>query len=79
MNIDLNLKFTDNSTNITKWEIDSKNIMMETVFTPTFTMVMSALGVVVIVASLLAILLSQRLKKQHDGYNPTQPPVIIKL
>ncbi|KAK0161569.1 hypothetical protein PV327_010028 [Microctonus hyperodae] len=66
----------DNSTNITKWEIDSKNIMMETVFTPTFTMVMSALGVVVIVASLLAILLSQRLKKQHDGYNPTQPPDI---
>ncbi|XP_034933566.1 tyrosine-protein kinase transmembrane receptor Ror2 [Chelonus insularis] len=56
----------DNSTNFI-WDTEHKNVATEIVFTSTFTMILSALGFIIIVGSLMAIFLSQRFKK-HDGY-----------
>ncbi|KAH0534293.1 tyrosine-protein kinase transmembrane receptor Ror2 [Cotesia glomerata] len=69
----------DNSTDFV-WETERKNITMETVFTPTFTMILSALGFIVIVGSLLGIFLSQKFKKNPSGYNsPESRDVNIDL
>ena len=56
-------------------EIDPKDLKMETVFTPTFIMILSMLGFIVILGSLLSLFLSQRLNKRPQGYNPTQTRV----
>ncbi|XP_015599014.1 tyrosine-protein kinase transmembrane receptor Ror2 isoform X2 [Cephus cinctus] len=61
----------DNSTE-TVVEIDPKDLTMETFFTPTFVMILSAVGFIILVGALLVVLLCQRLHKTHQGYNPTE-------
>ncbi|XP_043284143.1 tyrosine-protein kinase transmembrane receptor Ror2 isoform X2 [Venturia canescens] len=60
----------NNSTD-TAVKIDPKNFSMDTFFTPTFIMILSAFGFFVILGSLLSVFFSQRMSKRHQGYNPT--------
>ncbi|XP_006618521.1 tyrosine-protein kinase transmembrane receptor Ror2 isoform X1 [Apis dorsata] len=52
-------------------EIDPKDLVMDTLFTPMFILILSSLGFVIITGTLLSIILSHRLHKRHQGYNPT--------
>ncbi|XP_011299094.1 tyrosine-protein kinase transmembrane receptor Ror2 [Fopius arisanus] len=62
-------------------KVDTNEIMMESLFTPGFTLTLSALGLVLVVGSLVSIFLTQRLKKQRNsGYcNAPNPDVNIDL
>ncbi|XP_029035404.1 neurospecific receptor kinase isoform X2 [Osmia lignaria lignaria] len=53
-------------------EVDSKDLAMNTLFTPMFILIVSSLGFVIITGTLLSIILSHRLHKRHQGYNPTE-------
>lgn len=51
---------------------------MDTLFTPMFILILSSLGFVIITGTLLSIILSHRLHKRHQGYNPTDNQVYQK-
>nr|XP_012146391.1 PREDICTED: tyrosine-protein kinase transmembrane receptor Ror2 isoform X2 [Megachile rotundata] len=53
-------------------EVDSKDLAMDTLFTPMFILILTSLGFVIITGTLLSIILSHRLHKRHQGYNPTE-------
>lgn len=55
-------------------EIEPKDVL-DTLFNHTPVLILSALGFVIIIGTLLFILLSQRLHKRHRGYNPTENQV----
>jgi receptor tyrosine kinase len=49
---------------------------MQSFLTPSFILIVSALGFIIIIISLLIILISQRFYKRHRGYNQTECQVI---
>ncbi|XP_066583513.1 tyrosine-protein kinase transmembrane receptor Ror2-like isoform X2 [Prorops nasuta] len=49
--------------------INTKDLTMGTLFTPTFILILSSLGFVIIAGTFLSILLTQRLQKRHQGYD----------
>ncbi|PSN53080.1 Tyrosine-protein kinase transmembrane receptor Ror2 [Blattella germanica] len=52
-------------------EVGSKDLSMETFFTPMFILILSAVGLAGLVIILLLFLLCHRLYKHRMGYNPT--------
>ncbi|XP_076167661.1 neurospecific receptor kinase [Ptiloglossa arizonensis] len=52
-------------------EIDPKDLTMDTLFTPMFILILSSLGFIIITGTVISIILSHRLHKRHQGYNPT--------
>jgi receptor tyrosine kinase len=57
-------------------EIEPKD-MMDILFNHKPVLILSALGFIIVIGTLLSILLSQRLHKRHRGYNPTENQVCL--